>query len=182
MNLLDLWLPIVLTGVATHIASTIAWTALKHHDPEWNKLPVEDDLLDFVDAKQVSPQQYLFPYCDDMKEMGTPEFKEKLRTRCTGMLVLWKRPPHMGKAIASTLTYFLVVAILTGYVASIAFAPGASRIDVFRLVFTVGVLCHAFSPLPFVFWFPRKYVLEMVDGVVYALVTAGIFAGLWPGA
>ena len=182
MTVFDLWLPIVLAGIATHVASTIAWTVLPHHKPEWNKLPAEDELLDLLDEKQVAAEQYLFPYCEDHKEMSSPEFKEKMNTRCRGMLVLWPDPPNMGKAIGLTLAFFLVAACLIGYLASIAFEPGANRMDVFRLVFMAGLLCHAAGPFPGVFWFRKYFAMEVLDGVVYALITAGLFAWLWPGA
>jgi len=182
MTAWDLWLPILLAGLATHIASTIAWTLLPHHKPEWNKLPAEEGLLDFLDQNSVAASQYLFPFCDDPKLMSEPEFKQKMETRCRGMLILWPKPPNMGKAIGLTLAFFLVAAFAIGYLASIAFAPGASMMEIFRLVFMAGLLCHVAGPFPGVFWF-RKYVaMEMLDGLVYALITAGIFAGLWPAA
>lgn len=180
MSVLDLWLPILLAGLATHIASTIAWTVMPHHKPEWNKLPVEDDLLDFLDQKQVAPEQYLFPYSEDGKEMSSPEFQEKMKTCCRGMLILWPSPPNMGKAIGLTLAFFMVAALLIGYLASIAFEPGEDRMVVFRLVFMAGLLCHAAGPFPGVFWFRKYFAMEVVDGIVYALITAALFAWLWP--
>ncbi len=182
MSILDLWLPILLAGLATHIASIVAWMFLPHHKPEWNKLPAEDDLLDLLDEKQVAANQYLFPYSDDHKEMSTPEFQEKMKTRCRGMLILWSSPPNMGKAISLTLAFFMVAAFAIGYLASIAFEPGANRLDVFRLVLMAGLLCHAAGPFPGVFWFRKFYAMEVLDGVVYALITAGLFAWLWPSS
>lgn len=184
MSVFELWLPILLAGVATHIASTIAWTVMPHHKPEWNKLPgdVEDGLLDFIDSKNVPAEQYLFPYADDPKEMSTPEFKAK-EGRCRGMLVLWPNPTNMGKAIGLTLAFFMVAAFLVGYVASIAFGAGESdKLEIFALVFTTALLCHAAGPFPGVFWFRKYFAMEVLDGVVYALITAGIFTMLWPAA
>lgn len=181
MTAFDLWLPILLAGVATHIASTIAWTVMPHHKPDWKKLPAEDDLLDLLDAKQVAAEQYLFPYCDDMKEMNTPEFKQKMETRCRGMLILWPAPPNMGKAIGLTLAFFLLAAFLIGYLAVTAFGgPVEDKMDLFAVVFTAGLLVHCLGPFPHAFWFRRKVAMEIVDGVVYALITAGIFTWLWP--
>ena len=34
MTVYQLWLPIVATGVATRVWSTLAWTILPHHKPE----------------------------------------------------------------------------------------------------------------------------------------------------
>lgn len=184
MSVFDLWLPILLAGVATHVASTVAWMFLPHHKPEWNKLPgdTEDKLLDFVDSNQVPAEQYLFPYADDPKKMGTDEYKAK-EGRCRGMLILWPTPANMGKAIGLTLGFFMVAAFLVGYVASIAFPAGESdKLDIFALVFTTALLCHAAGPFPGVFWFRKYFAMEVLDGVVYSLITAAIFAALWPAA
>lgn len=181
MTVFDLWLPILLAGLATHIASTIAWTVLPHHKPEWKPLPAEDDLLDLLDAKQVTAAQYLFPYCDDQKQMASAEYKEKVLTRCRGMLILWPTPPNMAMQILKTLAYFLVAAFLIGYIASIAFPAGETdKADIFALVFTAGLLCYALSPFPAVFWFRQYFAMNIVDGVVYALLTAALFTWLWP--
>jgi hypothetical protein len=183
MSVFDLWLPILLTGIATHVASFIAWMVLPHHKPEWKKLPVEDDLLDFLDEHHVPAEQFLFPFCDDPKQMGSPEFVEKMNTRCRGYLVLWPQPPSMGKSIGLTLGYFFVAAFLIGYIASIAFMPGeVNKMQVFALTFTAGILCHALSPFPAAFWFPQKVAMQVADGVVFALITAALFTWLWPAA
>ena len=187
MSVLDLWLPILLAGLATHFASVAAWMVLSHHKPEWKGLDAgvggaEDGLLDLLDEKKVPPGQYLFPHYDDYKEQATPEFKQKMETRCRGMLLLWPSPPNMGKAIALTFSFFMVAALVIGYLASIAFAPGASKEEVFRLVFVAGLLCHCAGPFPGVFWFRKYFAMELLDGLAYAAITAGLFAWLWPAA
>lgn len=180
MTVFDLWLPILLTGLATHIASTIAWTVMPHHEPEWNKLPEEDDLLDLLDTRGVPAGQYMFPYAHDGGEMNSEEYKAKA-ARCRGMLIVWSDSPHMGKAIGLTLAYFMLVAFLIGYLAATAFRPGVEdKLDLAAVTFTAGVLAHVLSPFPMVFWFPRKFAMDLVDGVVYAAITAGIFTWLWP--
>ena len=74
MTVYDLWLPILLTGLATHLLSTLAWTVLPHHKPEWNQFPGEDDFQDLVQSQQVPPGQYMVPYCNDAKEMASESF------------------------------------------------------------------------------------------------------------
>lgn len=182
MSVFDLWLPILLAGVATHVASTLAWMVLPHHKPEWKKLPAEDELLGLLDAHQSPAGQYMFRFCEDSAQMNSDEFKRKLQGGCKGMLVLWDTPLNMGKAIGLTVAYFLLAAFLIGYIASIAFAPGETdKLDIFALVFTAGVLCHALGPYPAAFWFRQKTAMTVVDGLVFALITAGIFTLLWPG-
>lgn len=180
MTVFDLWLPILLTGLATHIASTIAWMALPHHKPEWQKLSAEDELLGLLSDRQVPAGQYLFPWAHDGAEMNSPEYKTKVAT-CRGTLILWPSPPNMGKAIGLTLGFFMLTAFLIGYLAATAFRPGVEdKLDLAAVTFTAGVLVHVLGPFPNAFWFRRKVAMEMLDGVVYAAITAGLFTWLWP--
>jgi hypothetical protein len=181
MSTLDLWLPILLAGVATHILSTLFWTAFPHHKPEWNKIPVEDEFIDWLNAKQVPANQYMFPYADSGAEANNPEFKAK-QAKCRGMLVLWPEPIAMGPAILKTLLFFLFAAFSVGYVGSLALKPGASFSEVFRVVTTVGLLTHIYAKFPAVFWFKEQIAMSVLDGLAYAVATGLIFAAMWPAA
>jgi hypothetical protein len=177
MNVYDLWLPIVLTGLATHILSTLAWTVLPHHRPEWQKHAKEDELLELLRSSPAG--QFIFPYAASGEEMKSEAYKSKMG-KCQGMLVLWATPISMGKAIGLTLLSFLVIAFVIGYVASIALPRGTEFMRVVQLVTTVGLLAHVAARFPNVFWFRRKSAMEVLDGVVFAIVTGLIFASLWP--
>ncbi len=182
MSVWSLWLPILCSGLATHIASTLAWVVLPHHKPEWTKLPDEDGLLDWLNSRSTPAGQYIFPF--HLGEDGKPsaEQEQKARDGCRGMLVLWPEPPNMGVNIGLTLAFFMVAAFTIGYLASLALAPGASFMDVLQLVGTAGLLTHCAAKFPNVFWFRRKVAMDLVDGVAYALITGVIFAVMWPGA
>lgn len=179
MSVIELWAPILLSGLAMHILSTVAWMALPHHKPEWLRLPNEDEFIKFLDDGKVEAEQYLFPFSRDPKEVQSEEYQKKQNT-CRGMLVMWKSPPNMGLAIAQTFVFFLVTAFVIGYVASNGVEVGASFMDVFQFVTTVGLLAHCAGKFPTVFWFKRRFAMDLVDGVAYAIVTGLIFAFLWP--
>ena len=181
MTVFDLWLPIVATGLATHILCTLAWTALPHHKPEWTKIPVEDELQDLIQKQGVPAGQYIIPYCFGGPEAATPEFQQK-QQKCRGMLVLWSAPVSMPRAIGSTLAFFLVAAFTIAYLASLALKPGAEFGKVVQFVTTTALLTHCAAHFPHIFWFPRKIAMELVDGVIFAVVTGLIFASLWPAA
>jgi hypothetical protein len=169
-SLTELWLPILAAGLGGHIASTIAWTALPHHKPEWPSLPADKDPRGWLDERGVKAGQYILP----------PEGKPGGQGN-GGMLTLWSRGPNMGANIGLTLAFFFTVATLVAYVASVALPRGAAAIDIFRLVFTVGLLTHVLGGSLHVVWFRRRYLMDALDGVAYALVTAIAFAALWPG-
>jgi hypothetical protein len=181
MTVYDLWLPILLSGLATHILSTLAWMVLPHHKPEWTKMPAEDDVRDLLVSRNVPAGQYMFPYCATAEEMNSEAFKQK-QSQCTGMLVIWKKPIHMPTAILKTVSFFFIAAFVIGYLASLALPSGTSLPKVIQFVTTAGLLTHCAAHFPHVFWFKRRIAMELLDGVVYAFVTGLIFAALWPAA
>lgn len=181
MSLSDLWLPILLAGLATHILSTLFWMVFPHHKPEWKRVPVEDDLMDFLQQRQVPADQYMFPFASSGREAGSEQFKAK-QAKCRGMLVLWERPLEMGPAIVKTLLFFLFASFSIGYVATLSLPAGADFARVFRFVTTVGLLTHVYAKFPNVFWFRMRVATHVMDGIAYAIATGLIFAALWPAA
>lgn len=181
MRVYDLWLPIVLSGLATHIMSTLAWMVLPHHKPEWKGLPAENEVIDLLRQRGVGPGQYVFPHTRDPKVMASEEFQRK-QGKCRGTLILWSTPPNMGQAIGLTLAFFFLAAFSIGYLATLGVAAGAPFMKVFQFVATAGILAHCYGEFPGVFWFRRKVAMDLVDKLAYALVTGLIFAALWPRA
>lgn len=181
MSVFDLWLPILLAGIVTHVMSFVAWTVLPHHKPEWRGLGDEGEFQEWLTSHNVAPGQYVFPFARDMKEASGEEFRER-EGKCRGVLALYERPVNMGAAIGRTLAFFFVAAFVIGYLASLGLPRGASFLDVFQFVTTAGVLAHCFAKFPHVFWFPQRVAMSLVDGVAYALATGLIFALLWPAA
>lgn len=179
-SVFSLWMPIVGSGFATHFASTLAWTVLPHHKPEIKSLgDKEEQFTDWIACKEIEPGQYVFPYCEDMKQTETELFKQK-QGKCSGELRVWARPVNMLAAMVKTLGFFLFAAFMIGYVCAYTLTPYTDKGDVFRIVLVLGIMTHCFAIFPRVFWFPRSYATSLVDGVVYALLTAGIFYALWP--
>ena len=88
----------------------------------------------------------------------------------------------MPLAILKTVTFFFVAAFVIGYLAALALPAGAEFGRVVQFVATAGLLTHCAAHFPHVFWFSRRIAMELVDGVVYAIVTGLIFAALWPSA
>lgn len=174
ISLVDLWLPILAAWLATHVLSTLAWTVLPHHKPEWKHLPLEGDVGDALKSAGTAPgQQYL---------LSTGESHDMDPGKCRGMVVLWDHTPSMGKNIGMTLAFFLFAATTIGYLASIALTRETSTLDVFRFTATAGVLAHVAAGIPTIIWFRRKFMMDLLDGLAYALATGAAFALLWPSA
>ena len=180
MKVFELWVPILASGLATHVWSTLAWMVLPHHKPEWTKFPAEDELQDLLVSKSIPTGQYIIPHAASGAEFASEEFQRKLR-KGRSMFVVWPAGPmNMGKAIVCTLLFFFVAAFMIAYLASLALAPGASFGQVFQFVGTAGLMTYCAAHFPHVFWFKRKIAMELLDGVVMAVLTALIFASLWP--
>jgi hypothetical protein len=178
MSVFDLWLPILLAGLATHILSTLAWTVMPHHSTEWTQMPNEDDVYGTL-SKKVPVGQYVFPYTDSPAEMKSDAFRQKAG-KCSGMLIIWPSQANMGKAIGLTLLTFMIIAFVIGYLASIGLDRGETFMRVFQFVTTTGLLAYVAAKFPMVFWFRRKIMMDVLDGVVFAFATGLIFAALWP--
>ena len=89
----------------------------------------------------------------------------------------------MGKNLVQWFIFCLLVSLFAGYVAGSTLAGGTAGMQVFRVIGTVGFIAYAFGSLPMGIWYgqPWKAVSkDVIDGLIYGLVTAAIFAWLWP--
>jgi hypothetical protein len=156
------------------------------HKGDYRKLAGEEQVLETMRSAGVTPGTYMFPCPGSMKEMSTPEMIEKFRRGPVGHLtVVPSGPPGMGKNLVQWFLYTLIVSFFVAYLTWNALWPGAEYFQVFRMAGTIAVLAYGVAVLPDSIWkgTPWRITLKfVVDGVIYGLVTAGSFAGFWPGA
>jgi hypothetical protein len=89
----------------------------------------------------------------------------------------------MGKSLGQYFLYTLGVSFMVGYVAVHTLEAGAPYLSVFRVVGAVAALAYAAALVPSAIWFSRSWgsiAREMFDGLVFGLLTAGVFGWLWP--
>jgi hypothetical protein len=89
----------------------------------------------------------------------------------------------MGKYLMQWFLFLLFVSFFIAYVASHAIPRAAPYLHVFRIVGAVGFLAYGASQIPNSIWWGKPWrstVKDMIDGLVYGLVTAGVFGWLWP--
>jgi hypothetical protein len=180
-----LWLPILVSAVAVFVVSSIFHMAIPLHKGDTLGLSNEEEVGAAMRAGGVAPGEYVVPFCSDMKEMGTDEFKAKLdRGPVLFMTVLPNGPLKFGQSLVQWFFYSLLLAVLVAYVGHITL-EGADKVTVFRVLGTVAVLPYGISHLHEFIWRGRsmkiagKFVLE---GVVFGLVTGAVFAWFWPAA
>jgi len=184
VTLMSLWLPILLSAVIVFFASWIAWMFLPHHKVDWTKIQEEDGFLDAVRKLGIPPGQYMFPFCT-MADMKDPEKKKKWEAGPYGSLILHASRPSFGKNLGLVFLFYLVVGIFVAYLASFTLPRGAEYFQVFRVCGTAAILGYVFGGIPGDIFTGRKgrtILNHVADGVVYGLLTAGAFAGFWPGA
>lgn len=181
----DLWLSITLSAVLVFIASSIIHMFTKWHEGDFRKLPKEDSVLDAMRAAGVTAGDYMFPHCTS-EQRKDPAMQEKWKRGPAGKLtVMPAGPPNMGKSLGLWFVYLVVIAVITAYVTSRGMAPGSHYGSVFHMAGTVAFLGYAGSESLQSIWWGRSWgttLRSLIDGLVYALLTAGSFAGFWPAA
>lgn len=182
--LAELWMPIIASAVAVFVVSSLIHMVVKWHAADYLGLPNEDQVRDALRKSGLAPGSYNLPYCKDMKVMASPEMVKKFTEGPVGHLVI--RPngaPAMGKFLGAWFLYCLLVSFFLAYLAAHTVARGTVYLEVFRVVGTVAFLVYGISQLLDAIWKGQRLSATLkyvVDGLLYALVTAGVFGWLWP--
>jgi hypothetical protein len=183
-SLASLWLPILVSSVFVFIVSSIIHMATPWHKNEYPKLPDEDRFRNAVGPLAIPPGDYMVPRCASMKEMGEPEFADKMAKGPVMVLtVLPNGPVTMGKSLVLWFVYSVVVSIFAAYVASRAVPAAAHYLAVFRFAGVTAFVGYALALWQMAIWYNRSLATTIrgtIDGLVYACVTAGTFGWLWP--
>jgi len=179
-----LWLPILVSAVFVFIVSSVIHMALPWHKDEYPKVPDEDKLRNALKPLNVPPGDYMVPRAATTDEMKSPEFTEKLTQGPVLILtVLPNGPWQMGRNLSLWFIYSVIVSVFAAYVAGRALGPGSEYLAVFRFTGATAFVGYALALWQMWVWYHRSLkttVKATVDGLVYALVTAGAFGWLWP--
>jgi hypothetical protein len=181
-----LWMPVVLSSVAVFIASCLMHMLLPIHRNDFRGLPNEDKVLASLRSLGVGPGAYMFPHCNSMKEMGSPEMKAKIAQGPVGTIVLRGSDGiAIGKSMLQWFVFTLVVSALVGAAAWSVLRPGADIHAVFHLALLTSFLGYGFTNVTDSIWKGIAWSVTikfLVDGLIYGLATAAVFAWLWPAA
>lgn len=183
VTLAGLWLPILLAAVIVFVASSIMHMLLKYHQGDYRKLPDEDKVVGVLRGAGLTRGLYHFPFTTH-KEMKSPEVQAKFKEGPVGFItVMPSGPVNMGKFLGLWFAYCIVVGIVVAYLAAHTVTAGAPYRHVFRVVGTAAFLAYSVGPLINGIWKGQPWsmvIKEAIDGLVYALLTAGTFGWLWP--
>ena len=178
-----LWIPILLSAVIVFIASSIMHMLLPYHRGDYQRLPDEDKLLGGLRAAGLKRGLYIFPFCTH-KEMKSPATIERYKQGPVGMMTIFPSgPPVMPKFLGMWFVYCLIIGFFVAYLTGRTVASGAHYLVVFRVAGTAGFLAYGLGHLSNGIWKGQPWsstIKEVIDGLVYGLLTAGTFGWLWP--
>lgn len=176
-----LWLPILVATVLVFIASSVLWMALPFwHARDYGKIPNEKPILDALAS--VSSGQYLVPAMDWGKM--TPEQRDEAAQHPVALMFV-RNPSKLslGKTLAMYFVFMLIVSVFVAYVTGRTLSAEANYLQVYRIAGTVAFLAYGLRGVPDSIWYGKPWkvtIKEMIDGLIYGLLTGGAFGWLWP--
>jgi len=180
----QLLLPALLATVLVFVASSIIHMVIQWHAPDYRKLSNEDEVRAALRKSSPSPGQYILPHCKNSQEMASPEMAQKVEEGPNA--VVWVREngaTKLGPFLGAWTVYVFVLSLMVGYVAASAVPSVATYAKVFQVVGATAWLAYAFGGASDSIWKGKPWISTfrgLVDGLVYAALTAGSFAWLWP--
>ena len=157
---------------------------LRYHNSDYAQLPAEEDVRAAMRKASVGPGNYQFPYASSMADLGKPEMLAKFGQGPVGLLtIIPSGPPTMGRRLILWFIYTLVIGSLVAYVTGRTLGPDTPYLQVFRVAGAVAFLGYAGAEPVEAIMKGRKWsttVKYVFDGLIYALLTAGVFGWLWP--
>ncbi len=184
VTLMSLWIPILASAVLAFIASFVIHTLLGYHNSDLEKLPAESDVMDAMRKFNIPPGEYAVPFGGSMSAMKDPAYVDKLNKGPVAIMTVMPNGKfEMGGQLAAWFVFCLVISVFSAYIASHALQAGAPYLEVFRYVGATAFMGYALALWQDSIWFKRKLgttIKNTFDGLVYALLTAGMFGWLWP--
>ncbi len=184
VSVTSLWLPILVSAVVVFLASSVIHMLLTYHRNDFRKLPKEDEVMEALRPFNIPPGDYAIPCAGSMEGMKSQAFIDKMTAGPVAFATFTPAgPPSIGKSLLLWFLYSILISIIAGYVAGSALQRGAPYLSVFRFAGCVAFTGYSIGLLQNSIWYKRNWgatLRTMFDGLVYALLTAGVFGWLWP--
>jgi hypothetical protein len=180
-----LWIPIVVSAIIVFIASAVNHMLVPGwHASDYGKLPNEDGVMDALRPFNIPPGDYVTPRPAGMADMKSAAFIDKVnKGPRLAMTVLPNGMSGMGGQLGLWFVYSLVIGVFAAYVTGRAQPVGANYLHVFRFAGVTAFLAYTAAYWPMHIWYKRSLTTTIkatIDGLIYALLTAGTFGWLWP--
>jgi hypothetical protein len=173
-------------AVLVFLASFILHMVIPFHRNDIKKVPQEDEFLAAIRGLNLPAGDYAAPHADSSAAMKDPVFIEKREKGPTVIMTTAPgAPPPMSATLTKWFIYCVVVSLFCAYVASRTLPAGTEYLEVFRIVGTTAFMGYALALLQTWIWWMKDggaTFRSMIDGLAYALLTAGVFGWMWPAA
>ena len=180
----SLWLPILLSSVFVFVVSSLIHMVTPWHKGDYVAVPDQDRVMEALRPFAIPPGDYMLPRPADMAEMRSQAYLDKLKKGPVAVLTV--QPNGMmsvGRSMALWFLYLVVVSVFAGYVAGRALPHGARYLAVFRFSGVTAFAGYSLALWQMTIWYRRSLgttVKATIDGLLFALLTAGTFGWLWP--
>ena len=179
-----LWLPILLSAVIVFVASSLVHMVLPWHKSDYLRLPDEDKVMDALRGFAIPPGDYMVPRPVTRDDLRSPAFAEKMkRGPVMVVTVMPNGPMSMGRNLGLWFVYLVGVGFLAAYIAGRALPAGTPYLQVFRFAGATAFIAYVAALWQMSIWYRRSWITTIkstIDGLIYALLTAGVFGWLWP--
>lgn len=179
-----LWLPILLSAVIVFIVSSIIHMLSPWHKGDYPKLPDEDKVRSALRPLAIPPGDYMVPRPSTREDMRSEAYKTKVEE---GPVIIMTVLPNGQMSMATNMVlwflYLLVVGLFAAYVAGRGLPVGAAHLQVFRFAGVTAFLGYSAALWQMTIWYRRAWstsIKATVDGLIYGVLTAWMFAWLWP--
>jgi hypothetical protein len=184
VSLTALWLPILLSAVIVFLASSVIHMAPLWHRRDYPQMPRETEALNALRPLAIPPGDYFLPRASGMKEMRSPEFKEKMAQGPVAVLTVMPNGMiNMNRSLAQWFVFLIVVGIFAAYIAGRTLPVGTPYPRVFQVVSATAFIGYSLALCELSIWYRRSWSLTLksaFDGLIYGLLTGGTFGWLWP--
>ena len=182
---LSLWLPILVSAALVFVASSVIHMMLSYHNKDFRAVPDEDGVMDALRGFDIPAGDYSLPHAANLEVMRSEEYQDKARRGpVTFMTVLPDgRLFSMRDQLIQWFVYSAIVSLFAAHVTGLALGPGADSMAVFHFVSATAFAGYAFAHAQRSIWFSQNWgttARNMFDGLVYGLLTGGVFGWLWP--
>src|SRR2546429_435226 len=164
----SLWLPILLSAVGVFLVSSALHMFTGWHKSDYLKVPNEDRVMDTLRPLAIPPGDYMMPRPESTEQMRSPAFVEKFKK---GPVMMFTVMPGGSMAMGKNLIQWFLFSVVVGIFAALV---AGARARGHRATLALW---------PMSIWYRRSWITTIkatVDGLIYALLTAGVFAWLWP--
>ncbi|MCF7222251.1 hypothetical protein [Marilutibacter chinensis] len=183
--LIQLWLPVLVAAVLVFVASSLIHMVFKWHNRDYRKLANEDDVQAAMRAGSPTPGLYTLPHCTDMKAMQEEPMLTKLREGPVVFMTVFRNgPPRMGASLLQWFGLNLAIAAIAAMLAVHVLGTSVRAPYAAHLAGVLAFLAYGGGGVQAGIWMGKPWgsvAKDLLDALIYGVVTALAFWWLWPG-